>query len=53
MANMRKGLTEITPTQKKGDFAVSSIKSFRERMMEEEKPSEAEDMKFQDLTKKQ
>jgi hypothetical protein len=52
MANQRKGVTEITATEKKGDFAVSSIKSFRERMMEEEKASEAQDMKFKDLTKK-
>ena len=52
MANMRKGLTEIAPSEKKGEFAVSSIKSFRERMVEEEKASEAEDMKFKDLTKK-
>ncbi len=37
LANQRKGLAELPQLEKKQDFNQNSVKSFRQRMMEEEK----------------
>ena len=45
MANQRKGVIEIEASNAKPEFAVASVKSFRMKMMEEEKKSGQDDMK--------
>ena len=47
LANERKGLAQQAEEEKKGDFALSTVNTFREKMLREEKVSHSQERDVQ------